>query len=87
MKSDQFKRSLEVNVLGSFNLNHVLMGDMVAENDGMIVTVSSATSMFGGARLCDYAASKWALQGFHESLRLELRAGMYVWLDRFVFDI
>ena len=46
---------------------------MAKHNDGMIVTISSVMGLTGSATLSDYAASKHALLGMHESLRLELR--------------
>jgi all-trans-retinol dehydrogenase (NAD+) len=36
------------------------------------VTIGSASSLIGVARLTDYSASKWAAMGFDESLRAEL---------------
>jgi NAD(P)-dependent dehydrogenase (short-subunit alcohol dehydrogenase family) len=42
-------------------------------NHGHIVTLSSASSQGGVAGLCDYAASKFAVFGMDESLRMELK--------------
>ena len=46
---------------------------MVERNEGHIVTVSSSAGLHGTPYLSDYSASKFALNGLHESLSLELR--------------
>lgn len=47
--------------------------DMINANSGHIVNVSSVCGIIGGYRLTDYCASKFAVLGFTESLRSELR--------------
>ena len=46
---------------------------MINENKGHIVNVSSVCGLNGGYRLTDYCASKFAVMGFTESLRVELK--------------
>ncbi len=46
---------------------------MINENNGHIVNVSSVCGLNGGYRLTDYCASKFAVMGFTESLRVELK--------------
>lgn len=46
---------------------------MLKNNNGHIVNVSSVCGLQGGYKLTDYCASKFAVVGFTESLRLELK--------------
>ena len=48
--------------------------DMERARRGTVVAVSSSMALVGGARLTDYCASKSAVVGLMESLRLELKA-------------
>jgi len=46
---------------------------MIERNKGHIVNVSSVASLTAGIKMSDYCASKAALTGFHNALRLELK--------------
>jgi len=47
--------------------------DMLArEEGGHVVTISSGAGLFGGRKLADYCASKFAAYGYMESLAIEL---------------
>ncbi|MFA6507667.1 MAG: SDR family NAD(P)-dependent oxidoreductase, partial [Treponemataceae bacterium] len=45
----------------------------IERNRGHLVTISSAAGLIGVTGLADYSASKFAVFGFHEALRTELR--------------
>lgn len=76
----QLERTWRINVGSHFWMNQAILPDMIqqrshdrnSQEKGLIVTISSVMSLFGSAGLTDYCASKWAVTGFHESLRLEL---------------
>lgn len=46
---------------------------MVKRNRGVVVTISSAGGIVGTNGLADYSASKFAVYGMDEALRLDLR--------------
>lgn len=70
----EMSRVLSVNSLAPMLLARTLLPGMIAQGAGAIVSVSSAAGVMGCAGAADYCASKFALFGFMESLRLELRA-------------
>lgn len=71
-------RSMGVNVGATFNLLRELLPGFKAAQSGTIVVVASVMGMIGSSRLTDYCASKWALLGLMQSLRIELgRDGLY----------
>lgn len=67
-------RSIGVNVLPSFSLTRALLPAMRTRPGSRVVCTSSAMGLIGASRLADYCASKWALIGAMESLRLELQS-------------
>jgi NAD(P)-dependent dehydrogenase (short-subunit alcohol dehydrogenase family) len=77
LPTDQFRRQLEVNLVGPFIVTKAflpLLGTDSARkgNLGRIVNISSASGKIAGPFGGAYAASKFGLEGFSESLRREL---------------
>jgi short-subunit dehydrogenase len=73
------ERLVAVNLLAPIRLTRALLPDMVARRGGAIVNVASVAGHVGVAEESVYAASKWGLIGFSESLRYELRgSGVHV---------
>jgi short-subunit dehydrogenase len=62
----------EVNVLGVVAITHAFLPDLLAQPEGHVVQVASASGFIGVPFGATYASSKWAAIGFAESLRLEL---------------
>ncbi len=70
---EKIEATFAVNTLSLFWTAKAFLPAMIEQRRGHIVTIASASSLIGVARLSDYAASKWAAMGFDESLRAELR--------------
>ena len=64
---------MNVNLLSLFWLTRSFLPDMIKEDSGHIVNISSAAGLIGVAGLSDYSATKFGVFGFNESLRMELR--------------
>ncbi|CAJ1393623.1 unnamed protein product [Effrenium voratum] len=73
LSSSELRRTMDTNFFGGALFAQQLLPRMEQEG-GQLIFISSLMGMLGSARLADYCASKWALLGFAESLRLELRA-------------
>ena len=67
-----FERIMRVNYLGSVYCTHAALSYM-RRSRGLLVAVSSLTGKTGVPTRTGYAASKHAMQGFFDSLRIELR--------------
>ena len=50
----------------------VMLPDMKARNSGHICNIASAGGMISNPRMSVYAASKWAVIGWSDSVRIEL---------------
>jgi len=70
---DQSRKMLDVNVFGVVMPAHFLLPLFVEKGAGHLVVIASAASMLANPRMAVYAASKWAVYGWSESVRLELR--------------
>jgi dehydrogenase/reductase SDR family protein 7B len=62
---------MEVNYFGHVGLTKAVLPFMQTQKESYIITISSLSGKFGFFQRSAYAASKHALQGFFESLRLE----------------
>jgi short-subunit dehydrogenase len=66
------RRIMEVNFFGTIALTKAVLPGMIARKSGLIVVISSISGKFGFYLRSAYSASKHALHGFFESLRMEL---------------
>ncbi|KAL7798535.1 hypothetical protein V8C37DRAFT_368195 [Trichoderma ceciliae] len=65
--------TFDVNALAPFWVVKTFLPHMVAQDHGMVVTVSSFASWITIPNMVDYAASKAAVMSFHEGLSAELK--------------
>jgi short-subunit dehydrogenase len=68
-----FEKIMRINYLGAVYCTHYAL-PLLKQSRGLIVAVSSLTGKFGTPTRTGYAASKHAMQGFFDSLRIELYA-------------
>jgi NADP-dependent 3-hydroxy acid dehydrogenase YdfG len=68
------RRLFEVNFFGLVAVTRALMPSMRARRTGWIINLSSVAGQIGMATSGFYSASKFAIEGFSESLRSELAA-------------
>jgi len=62
---------MNINFFGPVTLTKELLPEMIAQKGGQIVVVSSLVGKFGTPLRSAYSASKHALHGFFDSMRLE----------------
>lgn len=65
--------TFQINTLGLIAMSHAFLDDLREAEQGHLVNIASASAYIGLPWGSTYAASKWAVLGFSESLRLELR--------------
>lgn len=68
----QIEQSLWVNSTGPMLIAREFLGSMMAQNSGSICNIASSAGLISNPKMAIYAASKWALTGWSDSLRLEM---------------
>ena len=70
---EELENLINVNFTSMIYTIRAFMPAMLEKNFGHIINISSASSMTGAPKLAVYAATKWAVAGLTESLRLEVQ--------------
>lgn len=70
---EAIRKTLDINVLAHFWTIKAFLPAMLRNGFGHIVTIASAGGLIGVHRLSDYSASKFAVFGLDESIRMEAR--------------
>jgi NAD(P)-dependent dehydrogenase (short-subunit alcohol dehydrogenase family) len=70
---DEFREQFETNVFGVMRMTQIVLPYMRNQGEGKIINMSSISGRFGFPGLSPYVSSKHALEGYSESLRLELK--------------
>lgn len=91
----EIERSIRVNVLAAMHTARAFLPAMIERGRGHVVNIASAAGLTPNPNMSVYTASKWALLGWSESLRLELESsheGLHVttvcpsYVDTGMFD-
>jgi hypothetical protein len=69
---EDLRRMMDVNFFGAVHMTRAVLPIMQDAARGNIVNIASIAGRLGGPALSGYSASKFALIGFTESLRIEL---------------
>jgi NAD(P)-dependent dehydrogenase (short-subunit alcohol dehydrogenase family) len=69
---EEWRRQFETNLFGVVAMTKAVIPYMRKRGKGRIINISSISGMMGFPILAPYVASKFAVEGFSESLRLEL---------------
>ncbi|CAD7038149.1 short-chain dehydrogenase [Pseudorhizobium endolithicum] len=64
--------SMGLNALAPMDVAHRLLPGMIARGGGHIVNIASAAALVSNPKMSVYCASKWAMAGWSDSLRLEM---------------
>lgn len=70
---EEYRQQFETNFFGVIAVTHAVLPFMRARKQGRIINMSSISGRMGFPGLSAYVSSKHALEGYSESLRLELK--------------
>ena len=73
LTADQIERQLATSLLGPMNVTRAVLPVMRAQRSGHVVTISSSAGLVGFEYCTAYAASKFGVEGFMESLAAEVQ--------------
>ncbi len=69
---EDFRAQIDTNLFGPLNVTRAVLPVMRAQRSGLVVTFSSSAGITGGEFTSAYVASKFALEGWSESLTPEV---------------
>lgn len=69
---EQLRAQMETNFFGPLNVTRAVLPVLRRQRSGQIITVTSAAGLLGQEFCAAYAASKFALEGWMESLRFDV---------------
>lgn len=72
IKPEEFDTVFNINVKGTVNVLQAFLPKMLDVKHGIIVTMSSGAGRYGIAKMSDYCASKFAVEGLTRTLAEEL---------------
>lgn len=73
MNSDEIFRTMNINTIAPMLVARAALPDMLKRNRGHICTIASAGGMLSNPKMSVYAASKWGVIGWSDSVRIELQ--------------
>jgi NAD(P)-dependent dehydrogenase (short-subunit alcohol dehydrogenase family) len=72
ISADHFRAQMETNFFGPLNVTRAILPIMRGQRSGQVITVTSLAGLIGQEFVAAYTASKFALEGWMESLRFDL---------------
>ena len=73
MTSDEILRTMNINTIAPMFVARAALPDMLRRNRGHIWTRASAGGLLSNPKMSVYAASKWGVIGWSDSVRIELQ--------------
>ena len=70
---DEILRTMQINTIAPMFVARAVLPDMLKRNKGHICTIASAGGMLSNPKMSVYAASKWGVIGWSDSVRIELQ--------------
>lgn len=71
--SDEIERTMNINAVAPMIIAQQFLPGMIERNHGHICNIASAAGMISNPHMSVYAASKWAVIGWSDSVRIELK--------------
>jgi NAD(P)-dependent dehydrogenase (short-subunit alcohol dehydrogenase family) len=72
ISAEDFRAQVETNLFGPLNVTRAVLPVMRAQRSGLVVAISSTAGIVGGEFVSAYAASKFGVEGWIESLTPEV---------------
>jgi NAD(P)-dependent dehydrogenase (short-subunit alcohol dehydrogenase family) len=72
VSGEQFRKQMETNFFGPLNVTRAILPIMRQQRSGQVISISSTAGLVGQEFVAAYCASKFAVEGWMESIRFDL---------------
>jgi len=69
----EIKRTMDINANAPMYITHLFLADMLKQNSGYLCNIASSAAFIANPKMSVYAASKWSVLGWSDSVRLEMK--------------
>ena len=69
----EISKTMDINTNAAMHISSQFLPDMMKQNSGNICNIASSGGLVSNPKMSVYAASKWAMIGWSDSLRLEMK--------------
>ncbi len=70
---EEIVRTMNINTIAPMFVARAMLPDMLKRNRGHVCTIASAGGMISNPKMSVYAASKWGVIGWSDSVRIDLQ--------------
>jgi short-subunit dehydrogenase len=71
--TEDIKRTMDINANAPMFVTSEFLNEMIAQKSGHICNIASSAGFISNPKMSVYAASKWAVIGWSDSLRIEMQ--------------
>ena len=71
--NDDITKTMNINANAPMHITLAFLSDMMNQNSGLICNIASSAGLISNPKMAVYAASKWSVIGWSDSLRLEMK--------------
>jgi short-subunit dehydrogenase len=71
--AEEIEKTMMINANAPMNITNNFISKMIEQNSGHICNIASSASLLANPKMSVYAASKWSIFAWSDSLRLEMK--------------
>ncbi|BDS14355.1 SDR family oxidoreductase [Aureispira anguillae] len=71
----EISKTININTAALMHITREFLPEMIDQCEGHVINIASASGLIANPNMSVYAASKWAVIGWSESVRLEMERG------------
>lgn len=70
---DDIQRTMDINANAPMYITRLFLNDMIDQNSGYLCNIASSAGLISNPKMSVYAASKWSVLGWSDSVRIEMK--------------
>lgn len=71
--AQEIKRTMDINANAPMFITQQFLPDMIKQNSGHVCNIASSAGLISNPKMAVYVASKWAVLGWSDSVRIEMQ--------------